>query len=314
MVKICQKLRIGSGRLKANGYVKELREIMTMDNTEQKNSVVFYHANCIDGYAAAWAAWKILGVQASYQPVRHNTAMPAFPKGAVVYIVDFCYSAEELIAAAKIAKKVVVLDHHISAQKELEAYCENNELPDNLEINFVQEHSGCVIAWQYFHADIAAPKLLLHVEDNDLWNHVLPNTDAICKALYLCLPDKFDDFEKITLENLLREGTVLLKQHKLSVKRLLKARHTVELAGQKGLAVNAPSMFASDLGHELALLSGTFGLIYSYQGSRECYECGLRSIGEFDVSKIALQFDGGGHKNASGFRLSKNEFIQLVLQ
>jgi nanoRNase/pAp phosphatase (c-di-AMP/oligoRNAs hydrolase) len=287
-------------------------DILDMDNTEQKNSVVFYHANCIDGYAAAWSVWKALGVQASYKPVRHNMAMPVFPEGAVVYIVDFCYSAEELIAAAKIAKKVVVLDHHISAQKELEAYCENNELPSNVEINFVQEHSGCVIAWQYFHAEREIPQLLLHIEDNDLWNHALANTDAICKALYLCLPDKFEDFEKITLANLLQEGAVLLKQHKLSIKRLLKARHAVELAGHKGLAVNAPSMFASDLGHELALLSGTFGLIYSYQGNRECYECGLRSIAEFDVSKIALQFDGGGHKNASGFQLNKKDFIKLV--
>jgi phosphoesterase RecJ-like protein len=27
----------------------------------------------------------------------------------------------------------------------------------------------------------------------------------------------------------------------------------------------------------------------------------LRSIGDFDVSKIALEFGGGGHKNAAGF-------------
>jgi nanoRNase/pAp phosphatase (c-di-AMP/oligoRNAs hydrolase) len=29
----------------------------------------------------------------------------------------------------------------------------------------------------------------------------------------------------------------------------------------------------------------------------------LRSIGDFDVSEIAKQYGGGGHKNASGFRL-----------
>ncbi len=280
----------------------------------QKNTVVLYHANCIDGYAAAWSAWKVLGDQADYMPVRHNSKMPSFAKDAVVYILDFCYSGEELITAAKLAKKVVVLDHHISAQKELDAYFKDNEVPSNLEIKFVQEHSGCVIAWQYFHADCEVPELLLHVEDNDLWRHELDKTDAICKALYLCLPDKFDDFEKIKLSDLKLEGAVLLKQHKLSIKRLLKARHTVELGGFKGFAVNAPSMFASDLGHELSLLSGTFGLIYSYKGDRECYECGLRSIGDFDVSVIAAEFDGGGHKNASGFRLNKEDFIKQVLR
>jgi len=283
-----------------------------MSNQPEKDIAVFYHANCLDGYAAAWAAWKTFGDQAHYEGVRHNNAMPSFAKGAVVYIVDFCYSAEALIAAAKIAKKIVILDHHISAQKELETFCEHNELPNNIELNFVQEHSGCVISWQHFHADTPVPPLLLHIEDNDLWRHELKNTDAICKALYLCLPDDFAEFEIIELDKLKLEGEVLLKQQQLSVKRFLKARHTVELDGHKGLAVNAASMYASDLGHELAKLSGTFGLIYSYQGQRECFECGLRSIGEFDVSKIALKFDGGGHKNASGFRLTKKDFIKLV--
>ncbi|MDC9728241.1 MAG: DHH family phosphoesterase [Methyloprofundus sp.] len=280
----------------------------------QENTFVFYHANCIDGYAAAWAAWKVLGNKASYQAVRHNSDMPTITQDSVVYIVDFCYSAEVLIAAAKIAKKVVILDHHISAQKELDAYRKEHELPSNLEINFVQEHSGCVIAWQYFHKETAVPPLLLHIEDNDLWRHVLDKTDAICKALYLCLPEKFSEFENINLADLKLEGAVLLKQQKLSVKKLLKARHSIELAGKKGLAVNAPSMYASDLGHELALISGTYGVVYSYQGSRECYECGIRSNGEYDVSKIALQFDGGGHKNASGFRLAKKDFVRLVLE
>jgi len=282
------------------------------EQSETKN-YVFYHASCIDGYAAAWAAWKALGHQAHYEAVHHNSAMPEITKDAVIYIVDFCYSPEVLVEAAKIAKKIVILDHHISAQKELESYFKQHELPSNIEIHFIQEHSGCVIAWQYFQAEQAVPQLLLHIEDNDLWRHALKNTDAICKALYLCLPDDFAEFEKIELANLEIEGAVLLKQQQLSVKRLLKARHAVELDGYKGFAVNAPSMYASDLGHELAKLSGTFGLIYSYQGQRECYDCGLRSIGEFDVSKIALKFDGGGHKNASGFRLKKEAFVKLFL-
>jgi nanoRNase/pAp phosphatase (c-di-AMP/oligoRNAs hydrolase) len=29
---------------------------------------------------------------------------------------------------------------------------------------------------------------------------------------------------------------------------------------------------------------------------------GLRSIGSFDVSKIAAKFGGGGHRNAAGFQ------------
>lgn len=276
------------------------------------NKWVLYHAECMDGYAAAWAAWKAFGNNASYKPVRHHTPMPNFPDGAELYILDFCYPLDILLAAAQRASKITVLDHHISAQNEFEAYLKQAALPSNLEVNFVQNHSGCMIAWQYFHGDLEPPTLLLHIEDHDLWVHKLPKTEAISKALYIRLPLNFAAFEKIKLATLAREGVVLLKQQKLNVTRLLKAQHKVTLNNIEGLAVNAPAMFSSDLGHELAKLSGTFGLTYNYHGQRQCYDCGLRSISDFDVSELAQHFDGGGHKNASGFRVDQVTFLSFM--
>lgn len=273
---------------------------------------VFYHAECMDGYAAAWAAWKFFGSNARYKPVRHHAPMPSFPEGAELYILDFCYPLDTLLAAAQRASKIVVLDHHISAQKEFEAHEKQGILPSTLEVNFIQEHSGCMIAWQYFHGSLEPPSLLLHIEDHDLWRHKLPKTEAISKALYIRLPLDFAAFEKIKLATLEREGIVLLKQQKLNVARLLKARHKVKLHGIEGLAVNAPAMFSSDLGHELAKLSGTFGLTYSYHGQRQCYDCGLRSISDFDVSELARHFGGGGHKNASGFRVDQATLLTFM--
>lgn len=283
-----------------------------MTKLNKKNILVLYHANCMDGYAAAWAAWKKLGNTAQYQAVRHNTPIPKFLDGAVLYIVDFCYPIEALVLASQRASKIVVLDHHISAQKELEAYQKKSTIPSNLEINFVQNHSGCMIVWQYFQGEVEPPTLLLHIEDHDLWLHQLPKTEAICKALYLRLPVHFSAFEKIKLPTLQREGAVLVKQQELNVSRLLKASHSVSLNNKKGLAVNAPSMFASDLGHELAEKSGTFGLTYYYHGKRQCYECGLRSIGDFDVSELAYKFGGGGHKNAAGFSVDQATLLSFM--
>jgi nanoRNase/pAp phosphatase (c-di-AMP/oligoRNAs hydrolase) len=53
----------------------------------------------------------------------------------------------------------------------------------------------------------------------------------------------------------------------------------------------------------LAAECGTFGLLW-YVSSRGTINCSLRSQGEYDVSKIAKVFGGGGHRNASGFQLS----------
>lgn len=278
---------------------------------DNKNILVLYHADCMDGYAAAWAMWKFFFNKARYIPVRHQSAFPEFSEGTEIYIVDFCYPVEELLLAAQKAKKITVLDHHISAEKEFKAYQKHSKLPANIEVNFEQNHSGCMIAWQYFHKDIETPQLLKHIEDHDLWRHQLPKTEEISKALYLRLPLKFSLFEKIKLPTLLQEGTVLVKQQRLNVSRLLNARHAVSLNNCIGLAVNAPSMFSSDLGHELAKISGNYGLTYYFHGKRQCYECSLRSIGEFDVSELARQFGGGGHKNAAGFTVDQSTFLSF---
>ena len=117
--------------------------------------------------------------------------------------------------------------------------------------------------------------------------------------------------ENIQVNDLYQEGKILLKQHRQMVKALLNSRHSIKLNDVVGLAVNAPGAFASDLGQALAKQSGTFGLTYHYHGRRKCYECGLRSIGEFDVSKLAVSFGGGGHQNAAGFSMDREAFLAL---
>lgn len=281
-------------------------------NNNEKDILVLYHADCMDGYGAAWAAWKKLGSSARYKAVRHQSPLPEFVEGTSIYIVDFCYPTKVLVEAAASAKKIVVLDHHISAQKEVEQYQAEFPIPSNLEFNFVQHHSGCLISWQYFMGDEPAPKILLHIEDHDLWRHQLEKTEEISKALYLRLPVDFYAFEKIKLSTLRQEGGLLLKQQKLNVERLFKTNHTVTVNGLNGLAVNTSAMFASDLGHVLAQQSGTFGLVYYYHGKRQCYECSLRSIGDFDVSELARKFGGGGHKNASGFSVDRATFLSFI--
>ena len=279
------------------------------NKNSQKNITVLYHADCLDGYGAAWAAWKHLGEKAHYQAVRHQMPMPEFPDGAVVYILDFCYPMEQLLSAVQKASKIVVLDHHISAQKGLEAY--PGSIPANLEISFNMQQSGCMIAWHYFQGGTAPPMLLRHIEDHDLWRHQLKHTEEIMKALFLKRPISFAAFEHLQLNALYQEGKILLKQHRQMVKALLNSRHSIKLNDVLGLAVNAPGAFASDLGQALAKQSGTFGLTYHYHGRRQCYECGLRSIGEFDVSQLAVNFGGGGHKNAAGFSIGRETFLAL---
>ena len=139
----------------------------------------------------------------------------------------------------------------------------------------------------------------------------------------------FEQWRDKFLENeaaLIQEGAAILRAHNQHVQAALKqARNCViipaildsgasykapwvwgnsaewgDFCFASGLAANAPAVLASDLGHELANKSGTFGLVWSMAGDGQIH-CSLRSNGDYDVSAIAKAFGGGGHRNAAGF-------------
>ena len=42
----------------------------------QSVNVVIYHANCNDGFGAAYSAWKLLGNRAEYHAASHGAPPP----------------------------------------------------------------------------------------------------------------------------------------------------------------------------------------------------------------------------------------------
>lgn len=79
----------------------------------------------------------------------------------------------------------------------------------------------------------------------------------------------------------------------------------------KGLAANCPPHLSSDVGHELATQSGTYGLLWHVNKDGKCI-CSLRSNGDYDVSAIAKTFGGGGHRNAAGFEVDIHTLLEWI--
>ncbi len=277
--------------------------------SETNETLVIYHADCLDGLGAAWSAFCKFGAQARYIPARYGDAIPDFEPGAVLYIVDFSYSPQLLVDASVKAGRIILIDHHMTAVEQCDAFFKVQPPPENLSINFDMLRSGCVLTWQHFFPDQEPPQILLHIEDRDLWHFKLDGTREITTALYERLPINFAEIGAIDLAELLAVGRIQVRQFSGMVQRLAKSAHSVSVAGRVGLAVNAPSLFSSDLGHVLAEKSGTFGMIYHYDGRKQQWNFSLRSIGDYDVGHLALGFGGGGHKNAAGFALDNNPFL-----
>ena len=259
------------------------------------NPLVIYHEKCLDGMTAAWAVQKALG-RGDYVPASHGDAPPDVA-GRDVVIVDFSYKRAVIEAMALQASSLLVLDHHKSAQADLAG------LPFAV---FDMNRSGAGIAWDYFHPLTPRPALVNLVEDADLWRFALHGTKEF--QLRLDVENMaFDNWDRIAemteqqLERFIAEGAVLRRAFDREVETLLTDCYLVTLSGETGHAVNATGRYSSELGHRLAMLSGNFGMVWCQRG--EVLKVSLRSSGSYDVSELAAQFGGGGHRNAASFTL-----------
>jgi len=268
----------------------------------------FYHADCPDGFGAAWAVWRAWGEDGSYCAQHHDRPLDGDLAGQLVVFVDLAPDLSALSAVCEEARQVVILDHHFSSR---EVYAGEPQLISSLErrghlIRFELDHSGAVLAWQHFHPGKPAPPILVYVEDRDLWTQKLPNSEEINAAIN-SYPRRFPDWDAMAafpIERLAGEGAPLLRAQRVEVERSLTFAHPVELGGLGVEAVNERQN-RSVIGHELAQRAAyghRIGLVYRLTGER--VDVSLYSVGDVDVSAIAAAYGGGGHRNAAGFSVS----------
>lgn len=252
---------------------------------------VLYHAECPDGFGAAYAAWKVLQDRAVYLPVAHGQPPPELPANAHVAIVDFSYQREVILKIKEQVADLVVLDHHATAQDELVGLS---------WAEFDMNKSGARLAWEFWHPDEDLPPLLAYVEDKDLWLWRLEQSAEVSIALH-SYPMDFAVWDGLDLDHLKLEGVALRRLQEQIVSSAVARARMETLFGHRVPVVNA-SDFRSEIANRLCSLHPecAFAAAYHYDKAGElCWS--LRSVGDFDVAALARLAGGGGHKNASGF-------------
>jgi len=289
---------------------------MSNANTIAPNAIVVYHANCIDGFGSAWAFHKLAekdypgGVK--YMPFAYGQAADAltdYPLAATtdLFILDFSFSRNIIETLALSYASITVLDHHKTAAEQLQNW---HHLYSNLEIVFDMGRSGAGITWDYMSGQHNArrPPLIDYIEDRDIWIWNLPHSAEINSIIgftqktfpaYTAMNTALEsDFESCV-----DRGGLLLEQNKRHCVAIISStRREITINGIRGLCCNCNGQFASAIGNVLAKESGTFGATYFTDLNGDT-KFSLRSIGDFDVSRMAQEFGGGGHKNAAGFTL-----------
>lgn len=293
---------------------------------EWRPDIVIYHAPCDDGFAAAWACWRRWGDDVAYHPAKYGAPAPDVA-GKRILIVDFSFKRTDMDELARSAASIVVLDHHKTAEAELEPFRFRESEPgvigpehisgmlrDLAELRrppviaiFDMHRSGARMAWDFCFAD-TPPELIQFVQDRDLWLFRYPETKAF--SLYLRSHEyAFATWSRIADElgsdrkSLMTAAHALQAFYDQKVAEMVREVRIELIAGHSVPVVNTSWAFASDVAHELLRLhpAAPFAACYYDRGDgTRTYS--LRSDdARLDVSEIARRFGGGGHRNAAGF-------------
>ena len=290
--------------------------------------LIIYHDNCADGFGAAWAAWFKFRDTAEYLPMNYNNKrvelhdghlnFPASLAGRDVFILDFSFKPDVMDAMLKVANYVTWIDHHKTAFEDYNFDPTMRHEATDPELNWTYvldpNHSGCVLAWRHFNPGLVMPIGLDYIEDRDLWKWRMPKTRDFATGLR-SEPFSFERFNRVMWlpDIAIDVGQSMNKLFDQQLADVTKRPMPVDLYDvddvmHGGLCVNCTPNFSSEAGNILAKKSETFGMTWVLSDDGHV-NVSLRSIGEFDVSKIARNYGGGGHRNASGFSVPFEKMI-----
>lgn len=287
--------------------------------------LVIYHGNCPDGFTAAWVAARALG-DVDLFAASYNTEPPYdLARGRPVWIVDFSYPRTMLEKLYQVSGEgdwaqpiecahLWVIDHHKTAQADLAGlpYC-----------TFDMNRSGAGLTWDHFHPGEPRPWIVDYVEDRDLWRFKLPDSEAV--GLFIrSAPHElsaWDEMAALPLAGALAQADGCKRYLDHYVRDALRQAYIVDLdwcdsdepddfkalRWTKTVCINVCYTGVSDVLNAalIAYPDAQMALGWHIAADGQL-NCSLRSRQDFDCSVFARALKGGGHAQASGFRLPFN--------
>ena len=294
--------------------------------------IVIYHDKCMDGFTAAWAIWK-RWPDAEFVARNYGMGPEIECSGKHVLIVDFSFPEPALRAlAAGGAASVVILDHHKTAQADLEPFARFKGKPERFTPPVVAsmmddltrggyppilalfdiERSGAGLAWDFANYDaelrLSRPMLVDMVEDRDLWRFNLGDGS---KFLHLALTSgeitfqRWDDAEQ-NIDAFVERGQAIAAYRDMLVAEIAERATCVVIDGEYGIGVDCTYSLSSDVCHRLLEDWPDARFAAAIVRSEQAITYSLRSQdNRADVSALAKRLGGGGHRNAAGFKVPR---------
>jgi len=282
--------------------------------------MLLYHGDCVDGFASAFAGYYFMRTKnqrkkISFIPCQHQKP-PPIVSGKNVLLCDFSYKAPILKQLLANSNKLCILDHHVSAEKDLK------EIPAKHKV-FNKAHSGAYITWAYFFGEETVPLMIKYIEDNDIWRKAMPNTKAFTSYVFN-MPKTFELYEKMLDDShvhsvVIPVGDGMSKQNDTYIMDGVKkaAVHLMLIDSRLYFVATVnTSILKSEIGNTLFFHNPNINFACCYSKNPYTGETfiSLRSIDSAtDVEVIASRIGGGGHRNAAGVSLFNSDMLPGLL-
>lgn len=288
---------------------------------------VIYHNNCMDGFTSAYVFHKLSAQNdVEYIPCNHGDPFPErnYDKdNDVCFVLDFSFKRDVILANKDRFKHFMILDHHATAQKELEgldcAVFDMNRSGALITYDYFKE--GFVEYWMREFGDIlkfteervrseldrTLGAFARRVSDRDLFQFKLPLTSEtyFVQSAYPMTFENWDTICNMSEAELNNKGKLIQQYERTYLAKRLKEMFFVTLTD----GINEFRVPCLNLTPEYGTNGCKMILNEFPEYNYACYHWygdgkkvwGIRSRDGYDCSVIAKHYGGGGHKQASGW-------------
>lgn len=237
-----------------------------------------------------------------------------------IIVCDYCLPMDYMMEL-NATKDLTWIDHHISSIKEYEKAVAAGAKP----IAGLRKDgtAAIVLTWQYFYPDKEVPlgiKLLGMSDIYDLSDERVRPFEYAIQSLGVNRPDENVWKELINntmnIEEMVAKGEAILSWIKVRNYRLVRGiSFTSEYKGHRCICANMPQG-KSEFFDSLDNLNRFDFMVNFFMNKHNRWNLSFYSYKNFDVSKIAAEFGGGGHFHASGASGLKElpDFLKKHLQ
>jgi len=262
----------------------------------------------MDGHASG-ALVKMFNPECELIGINYGDTFPwGDAIGNTVFMVDFSLQPFYKMLRLNEQCDLVWIDHHKTAIEDYHNECDK----DGIVIKGIQEEGlgACALVWRYFRGDDPPPTFIKLLAEYDVWRFEDPRTLPFQYGLrmYKTYPvynmELWENlFDEEFINKIINEGSLILKYRKEEDEKYVKAcSFELEFKGLKCIAVN--KMLTNSMIFDSVWDNSKYDAMLTFGYRKGKWTVSLYTDKEgIDVSEIAHEMGGGGHKQAAGFQL-----------